>query len=334
VVVVYFGATTTGFFSIINAKDIARDISLIGIVAVGEAMLVLTGQIDLSVGATLGCTGVVLGQLLVYGHMPFWPAAVVAILAGGVLGLFNGLVVTILKINPIIATLATWTAYGGLAFILSNGTPIYGFPPDAATLGNGELLSVPYPVWAMLGAFALGWVLLYRTRVGRQIYAIGGNREAARLSGVRVGSVIVALFVVTGLLAGFAGVFTASRLLSSAPAAGTGFELSVITAVFVGGISYVGGEGRLGGVLVGVVVLGVLQNGMTLNAVQPFVQQVVFGAFLLAAVAFDQGLARVSRHETYQPRDKAEAPPPWMPASGEMEIDPVLTTQSSERSDR
>jgi ribose transport system permease protein len=309
VVVVYFSITAQGFADLQNLRNVARDVSLIGIVAVGMTLLVLTGNIDLSVGSVLGVSGIYFAELMV-SHGASVPAALAAaVLIGALLGMFNGLVVTLVEINPIIVTLATWTAFRGLAFLITDGVPIFGLPDGVRPLGEGLLIGVPVPVWLMLASFAAGWVVLNRTAVGRRIYAIGGNREAARLSGIRVKRITVLLFMTVGAMAGLAGVLATARLESAAPAAGTGFEISVITAVFVGGVSYTGGEGRLGGVFLGVVILGVLQNGMTLNAVQPFIQQVVLGGFLLSAVAFDQALTRISRRVPYHPHPESARPP-------------------------
>ncbi len=309
VVVVYFSITAEGFADLQNLRNIARDVSLIGIVAVGMTLLVLTGNIDLSVGSVLGVSGIYFAELMV-SHGASVPAAFLgAVLIGAALGMVNGLVVTLVEINPIIVTLATWTAFRGLAFLITDGVPVFGLPDGVRPLGEGLIAGVPVPVWLMLLSFAVGWAVLNRTVVGRRIYAIGGNREAARLSGIRVKRITVLLFMAAGALSGLAGVLATARLESAAPAAGTGFEISVITAVFVGGVSYTGGEGRLGGVFLGVVILGVLQNGMTLNAVQPFIQQVVLGGFLLAAVSFDQVLTRISRRVPYRPQPESARPP-------------------------
>lgn len=306
--VIFFSQQTEGFLSAANARNIARDISLIGIVGTGMTLLVITGHIDLSVGSILGVSGMVYGHMMVSESMSIGPALIVALIAGTLLGVVNGLSVTLLGINPIIATLATWQAYRGVSFLISDGIPIYGFPSGIRRLGSGELLGLPYAVWVAAVVFCAGWIVLNRLPLGRHIYAIGGNPEAARMSGLNLRSTTVALYALTGLLAAVAGVLVASRLESSAPNSGTGFEISVITAVFVGGVSYQGGAGRLGGVFLGVLTLGVLQNGMTLMSVQPFVQQVVFGTFLLIAVALDQGLNKLSTRVRFRLRDPSEAP--------------------------
>ncbi|MCP8894575.1 ABC transporter permease [Shinella daejeonensis] len=286
--VVYFSTMSEAFLTQQNLTNILRQVAMLGIAAVGMTLVILTGGIDLSVGSTLALTGVVAALGMTYLDIGIIPSIVLGLLTGVAVGLVNGLAVTALRIPPLIATLAMLTAARGVCFILTGGLPIFGFPSGFAVIGRGMVGIVPVPVIIMVVMMAIGWILLNHTKYGRYLYAIGGNQEAARLSGVPVGRYLIISYVIAGFFSAVAGIILLSRLNTGQPNTATGFEMDVITAVVLGGISIAGGEGRFTGVIFGVLLIGVLSNGMTLLNVQEYYQLVIKGAVLFFAVALDQ----------------------------------------------
>jgi ribose transport system permease protein len=284
---VFFGLVSPVFFSSENIFNILRQVAVVGIVAVGMTMVILTGGIDLSVGAIIGVASVVTAELMLAGVPPVL-AAVITLLVCSLAGLANGLLVNEMLIPPLVATLGTMTSLRGVAFIISGGLPVFGFPSTFAKLGQGYLWIVPVPVIIMVVIFALGFLLLNSTRFGRYVYGVGGNEEATRLSGVGVKSIKYLVYAISGFLSGLAGIVLLSRINSGQPKAGTGYEMDVVTAVVLGGVSINGGEGKIGFVVVGVLIMGVLTNGMILMNINEYVQWVVKGLVLVAAVGFDR----------------------------------------------
>lgn len=279
-----------------NLRNVANQIAVIAIVAVGMTLVILTAGIDLSVGSLIALAAVVTADLV--GRLGGAGAGTAAQVAAGAatlllcasVGAFSGLVVTRFRVPPFIATLAVMQVASGLAYILSKGRPIYDLPDGFVLLGRGAepLLGVPYAVLLMLLLYAAAHVLMTRTTFGRAVYAVGGNPEAARLAGVRVGSVLVTVYSLCGALAGLGGVVMASQLKSGAPTYGLMYELYVIAAVVVGGASLAGGEGSVLGTLVGALIIAVIQNGMNLTHVESYSQKVVLGLVILGAVLLDR----------------------------------------------
>ncbi len=276
------------FLTRTNLLNVGLAASVAALLAVGQTYVIILAEIDLSVGSALGFSAVVTALTLrAHGLIP-------ALLAGvGVgigVGLVNGLLVTRAKMPSFIATLATMSVLSGLSLQVTSGNPIavtdYGFQG----IGQDRLAGVPIPVLIMLVVFALFGFVLSRTRFGRFVYATGDNAEAARLSGIRTQRVKVAAFVISGLLAAIAGFILTARLSTAEPTAGTGLELEAIAAVIIGGTSLAGGRGTLLGTLVGALVLGVIDNGMNLLNVSPFLQDVVKGLVILLAVFLDRNL--------------------------------------------
>jgi len=249
---------------------------------------VIMGYVDLSVGSAVGLSGVVTG-LLIVDHQWSWGVAVLAGLGIGALGgLINGLLVSYTRLSPIIVTLGTLQLFRGIAQFLRSDPPA-GFGEGMALLGRGIYSGIPVPVWISLIVFGFGALFLYGVPGGRQVYAIGVNREAAFLSGVATKRLPLLVFVVTGLAAGLGGVLLAARLDSAPPSTlGANFELQVLTAVLLGGVAFSGGRGTMLGVLLGVVFLGVLNNGMTLLNVPYFAQAIATGAALVVAAGLDE----------------------------------------------
>lgn len=271
------------FLSVANLLNIVRQVSINGVIAIGMTYVILSGGIDLSVGSILALSGTLSAGLLLAGLSPV--LAVAAGLASGVaIGVLNGVLVAYMGMPSIIVTLATMGIARGLALLYTGGYPIDGLPDWFGLLGRGKLLGVPYPVLLMLVVFALAWVLLARTPFGRYVHAIGGNEDATRLSGVRVKRNKLMVYAISGLTAAIAGLVLASRLMSGQPSAGVSFELDAIAAVVIGGTPITGGRGSVIGTLIGALTLGVLNNGLNMMGISPYLQIVIRGVIILFAI--------------------------------------------------
>lgn len=286
---VIFATIAPQFLSVPNLVNVALSIAITGILAVGMTMVILTGGIDLSVGSVVALAGVVAAMLAAAGGPSGVALGVVAALAIGLgVGLFNGVVVAHFRVPPFVATLAMLTICRGLAFVLSGGRSIGNLPESFNLVGRERVLGLPLPVILMALVFAAGWFLLRRTVIGRYIYAVGGNRKATFFAGVDTKRVIVLTYVINGLLVGLAGFVLASRLGAGVPNSGIQYELDVIAAVVVGGTSLTGGQGSVVGTFWGAVFIGVLNNGLNLFGVDPYMQKIALGVVLLLAVFADQ----------------------------------------------
>jgi ribose transport system permease protein len=271
-----------------NLLNVALQSSINALLAFGMTFVILTAGIDLSVGSLLALSGALAGGLMVGGELP-WPlAALVGLGAGTLLGAVNGVAITTFRIPPFIATLAMLSIGRGLTQLYTSGRPFTGLDPAFTELGQGQIGPVPIPVLVMLVVVVAGWIVLRFTVFGRHVYAIGSNPEAARLAGVPVAGVLVAVYAISGLLAALGGLVITARLSSAQPTAGLGFELDAIAAVVVGGMSLSGGEGSIIRSLIGALIIGVLNNGLNLLNVDPFVQPVVKGLVILVAVGLDR----------------------------------------------
>jgi len=285
---IFFSLSSKAFLTQQNITNILRQFAMLGVSAVGMTFIILTGGIDLSVGSVMGFTGVIAAIGMVnFGLNPFI-ACLFALLSSSLVGAINGLAITKFKIPPLIATLGMLTSVRGITYILTGGLPIFGFPESFNFLGRGMIGPLPVPVLIMILIFLLGWIVLYKTRYGRHLYAIGGNAEVARLSGISVQKNLFFTYVLSALFTGLAGIIMLSRLNSCQPTTGTGFELDVITAVVLGGISIAGGEGSFIGVVIGIFIIGILTNGMILMNIYEYYQQLIKGLVLLLAVGIDQ----------------------------------------------
>ncbi|MGC4956096.1 ABC transporter permease [Actinomadura citrea] len=271
-----------------NLMNVGLATSVAALLAVGQTYVIILAEIDLSVGAALGFTAVVTAQTLRDHGLVAGVGAGVA--AGAAIGLVNGLLVTKTRMPSFIATLATMSVLSGLSLQLTKGNPVAVTDYDFQGIGQNRIAGVPVPVVIMLVVFAVFGYLLARTRFGRHVYATGDNTEAARLSGVRTDRVKILAFVISGVLAALAGFILTARLSTAEPTAGTGLELEAIAAVIIGGTSLAGGRGTLLGTLVGALVLGVIDNGMNLLDVSPFLQNVVKGLVILLAVFLDRNI--------------------------------------------
>lgn len=267
------------FLSAANLENVLRQVSINAIIGVGMTCVILTGGIDLSVGSVMALSGTLAAGLLVAGANG--AAALAAGIGVGVaLGAANGLFVAFAGMPPIIVTLATMGIARGLALIYTGGYPIDGLPDWVRFFGSGKVLGVQMPVLTMLAVYALAWLMLERMPFGRYVYAIGGNEHATRLSGVRVSRVKLAVYTFAGLTSALAALVLTGCLMSGQPNAGGGFELDAIAAVVMGGTSIAGGRGSI----VGALLLGVLNNGLNMIGVNPYVQNVIKGAIILLAI--------------------------------------------------
>ncbi|MGA2642231.1 MAG: ABC transporter permease [Spirochaetia bacterium] len=285
---VVFAAMTSGqFFALENVFNILKQVAVVGIMSVGMTMVLLTGGIDLSIGSIAG-VGCVLAAALLLKGISVWGVALAVLAIATLIGMLNGFFINELKIPPLITTLAMMTSVRGVAYLITGGMPIFGFKSDILVIGQGYVGFIPVPVIVMVIIFLIGIVFVQNTRYGRYIYGVGGNEEASRLSGISVKRIKYVVYSISGLLSGLAGMVMLARINSGTPKMGQGYEMDVITAVVLGGVSISGGEGRLGFVIVGVLIMGVLTNGLILLNVQEYVQWVIKGMALIAAVGFDR----------------------------------------------
>jgi ribose transport system permease protein len=275
------------FLTFNNLFNVGTQIAVIAILAFGQTFVIVSGGIDLSVGSVLGLAGIMFGWASAVAGLPLPVALALGIGAGALAGLTNGLLITLGNLPPFIATLAMLSAARGLALVISNGVPLNPIPDAIRTLGSGDLVFVPLPVVLMLIMWVITLVILRSTYPGRCMYAIGGNEEASRLSGINVDRQKLIIYTLSGLIAGIAGILLTARLASAQPQAGFTFELDAIAAVVIGGASLSGGVGTASGTLIGALILGVLRNGLNLLNVSSFWQQVVIGAVIALAVMTD-----------------------------------------------
>jgi ribose/xylose/arabinose/galactoside ABC-type transport system permease subunit len=274
-----------------NLLNVVRQNSMLGLVALGMTFVILTGGIDLSVGALLAVAGVIAANLADRGLAI---ALIAAVAATAILGLINGLVIAKARIQPFIVTLAMMIAARGLA-LTATGEQTVRISNEAFTwLGRGSIGFLPVPIVILLVAFAIGWLILNQTRFGRNVFAVGDNDEAARLMGLNISRVTIAVYAISGALAGFAGVMLASRLGAGQPVAGTGYELDAIAAVVIGGTLLTGGQGSVLSTLVGVLLLGVIFNLFNLEGtISPWWQLVLRGVILLFVVVAQNRLTKL-----------------------------------------
>jgi len=277
------------FLTLSNLMNILNQVSLNGLVAVGMTFVIFTGGIDLSVGSILALSSALLAAMLKSG-LPDWIAILAALAIGVVFGLANGWIIAGFNLQAFIVTMAFMTMYRGGTFVFTQGRPITGLGDNGifAALGRGDIGGIPWSGILMLVCLAVTIFILSRTVYGKSVYAVGGNAEAARLSGLPVRRITASVYAVSGFFSALAGVVLTSRLDSAQPLAGQGYELDAIAAVVLGGTSLAGGRGRMIGTLVGALIIGVLNNGLNLLEVSSFYQQIVKGAVILLAVLADR----------------------------------------------
>ena len=281
---VYFSVQAPHFFEFSNAVNILSNVSVIGIVTLGQMLVLIAGGFDLSVSGTLPLGGVIF-TILINRGVNLTEAWILATAAGGAVGAANGLVITRIGINPLVTTLGTLSITGGLANVVTAGETVPFTDLNAGVVDN-NLLGMPIYIWVWLATTLLVLLVLRFTVLGRMIYSIGGNREASRLAGIRVDLVTTSVYVISGALSAFSGVVLAQQLLAGAPSVGATAALTSIASVILGGAALTGGVGGVPGTVVGVLVLGTVANGLALLEVPSFYQQIATGAILLLAVGF------------------------------------------------
>lgn len=300
---VYLSLVTPHFMTASNLVNIARQVSINTILAVGQTMVIISGGIDLSVGAILALSASLGTVAMTSWGLGLWLGISLALVAGGVFGLLNGLIVTKGRIPDFIATLGTQSTARGIALIVTGGLPVPSYltatalkaylPKELIWLGSGDVLGVPVALLAALMVVAVGWFIMSHTTLGRSAYAIGGNQEAARVSGIAVERTKVLTYGIMGVMAAIAGLVLTGRLNSANALMADGAELQAIAAVVIGGTNLFGGQGAVGGTVIGAVIMGVLSNGLNLLNVSAFWQRVIMGIVIITVVIFDQWRRRV-----------------------------------------
>jgi len=283
------------FLTASNIKGNLVQMSSLAILAVGATVVIVAAGIDLSVSTIVALAGVISAKAIVDYGLPVPLGMLAGVIVGGAVGLLNGLLVSKLGLPAFISTLGTLSVCGGLALLVTNGQAVYGLPKNFGWLGTGSVAGIPIPVIVMVLVAVGGHFLLAHTTLGRAAYAIGGNPTTARLSGINVGLVLVLLYVISGLLAGLAGIVEASRVISGQPAAGANYNLNAIAAAVIGGASLFGGEGKILGAIIGATILQLISNGSNLLNISTFWQSVIVGVVVILAVLYDQFRQRQAR---------------------------------------
>ncbi|MDR1252358.1 MAG: ABC transporter permease [Treponema sp.] len=274
-----------------NIVNVLRQVSMNGIMAVGITFVILTGGIDLSIGAIVAVTSVIAGYHLDHGGT--WQMAFALGMTGALIfGITNGILIAVGGLPPFIATLATQAIARGFALVYSNGRPYLILDDKFLNIGKGSSLGIPNPIWLLLTVCLLAYIVLTFTVFGRHVYAFGGNRQAAKLAGVRIKLVEIAVYVIAGVLAGLTAIILTARISSGQPTAGQGYELDAIAAAAIGGTSMIGGSGTVGGTIMGFIIIGIMINSMTLLGVSSYYQQIVKGFIIIAAVMLDMVIKR------------------------------------------
>jgi ribose transport system permease protein len=304
VMVIYFSSRSDVFLTVSNMQNIGRTLAAVALLAIGEAFVILLAEVDISVGAIVGLSTVTTALAVkAFGTIGLAAAPI----TGAIVGLVNGAIIATFLVHSVIVTIGTLTVVRGLAFVWTGGEPVTGDFPSAFTwLGEGFIGPFPAPFVIAAIALVLAWLVLRYTTLGPKLYATGGNEEAARLAGLNTGRIKVAAFVISGTLAGIAGMILAARIDSGQPNLGQGLELQAIAAAVVGGMALSGGRGTIGGVALGILVLTVLQNGLDITNVSSYLQQVISGLVILAAIIVDRLRDRPRRTSGV---GAAEAPP-------------------------
>lgn len=279
---------TPNFFSAQNLLIVLRQVSINGILAIGVTFVIIAGGIDLSLGSVVALTGVVAAG---FAHPDTYPLVVpllLALLTGVAIGSINGFTITRGRVAPFIVTLGMMTVARGLALVFSNGRPVTNLSPSFNYIGGGDFLHIPVPILLFALVIIIAIVILNNTRIGRYIYAVGGNETAARASGIRVNRVKLFAYIICSVLAALAGIILASRITTGQPNAGVAYELDAIAAVVIGGTSLLGGKGSITGTVIGVLIIGVINNGLDLLNVSSYYQQIIKGVIIIGAALLDR----------------------------------------------
>ncbi|PJC86774.1 allose ABC transporter [Vibrio sp. HA2012] len=292
-IVMIFGVSSPEYFlTSNNISQIFTQSAVTVLIGMGVFFAILIAGIDLSVGAVLALSGMITAKLMIAGMNPVLAALIGGVFVGGGLGAINGALVNYTGLHPFIITLGTNSIFRGLLLIISDANSVYGFPYEFSDIFAGTLLGIPTPVILALAVAALLWFMTTKTRLGRNIYAIGGNQESAHFSGINVKKHTLIVFIISGVCAGLAGVVSTARLGSAEPLAGMGFEVFAIASAIIGGTSFFGGKGRIVSVVIGGLIIGTINNGLNILQVQTYYQLVVMGGLIIAAVALDRFISK------------------------------------------
>jgi len=285
--IIFFGLVNHSFATFSNMITVVRQASIVGICSVGMLFVLITGGIDLSVGWMMSAVGMLTGYFMVTLGMNPILACLIVFVVMMVIGSIMGIIVAKLRIAPFIVTMALMNVLKGFSYLITNGKNIYGLPDSFCTIGQGYIGPIPLPIILMIFALFLGWFVLEKTYFGRYFYAIGGNEEAAMLSGIPVTKTKVATYMISSFFATFAGLVMLGRIKTGSPTTGNGYEFDVITACVIGGVSMAGGAGKPYHVLVGSLIIAVLNNGLIILQISEYVQVILKGLILLLAVIYD-----------------------------------------------
>lgn len=285
------------FFTAYNLIDILRQISVIGILAVGQTVVIITAGIDLSVGSMLALSAVMAASFAHPGQYPLIVPLMVGVGAGLACGALNGFLIAKSRLAPFIVTLGMMTAARGMALVYTSGRPVFNLSNAYNEIGTGYFVGIPLPVVIFVVVVLLGIFMLHYTRFGRYVYAVGGNDLAAKVSGINTERILIAVYILQGVLAGVAGIVLSSRVMSASPALGEGYELDAIAAAVIGGTSLMGGVGTITGTVVGALIIGVMNNGLDMLNVSSYWQQIVKGAIIVLAVLLDKKTKTNARME-------------------------------------
>ena len=286
--IIVFSLLSPNFLSANNIFNVLRQVSMLGIASCGLTFVIISGGMDLSVGAQIALGGLLGGLLMVNLHMPIAITVIFMLLLGTAVGSLIGFLSVKLKIMSMIVTLAAMTSLTGVAEIITNGYPVYGFEDSFALIGQGYLFGIiPIPVIVFFVVIFIAWFILQKTYFGRHIYALGSNAEAARLAGVNIDKLRIAVFAICGFFSAIACILMTSRSNSAQPTAASNYAFDTMTAVVLGGVSIQGGRGRVGGAVAGVIFIGVLDNALVLMGINEYYKEVFKGIILLVAVALD-----------------------------------------------
>ncbi len=288
VICAVFATQSEFFLTYDNAVNIGKTLAVVGVVSIGMTLVLITGGVDISVGSVAALSGVVTSILWIQQDIPLGLSTLLGLLSATAVGFINGFMVAIVRINPLITTLASFSIVRGMAFVMSDGQTNQLNNEEFKYLGRGDIAGFPVSLLVMIALYLIFFFILAYTPFGRNLFAIGGSPDASRLAGINVTVHLLIIYTLCSLLAGLGGIIIASQLASSAPRAASGLEFTVIAAVVLGGTSLAGGKGTLIGTLVGVIILRILDNGLVITQVSSFYQDVVSGSVLLLAVGFDQ----------------------------------------------
>lgn len=282
------GSVNKAFWSFDNLMNICRSCSYIAIVAIANTLVLIMAGLDLSVGSVIGLAGLVAAVFMHDLNVPVIPSIILGIIPGALFGIFNGYAIVKLKIPSMIVTLGTMFIARGVVYVITKGAPVFPLPESFNKIGNGNFFGVPYSVIIVLAFALIAAYILKNTAFGRYIYAIGGNAETARLSGIKVQKVQMCVYLISAIAASISGIIITARVASAQVSTGQGYEMNVIAAVIIGGTSMFGGVGTVTGTIIGALIMSVLQNGMILMSVSPYWQNIVIGSIMIATVGFDQ----------------------------------------------